>query len=222
MTGDISLQLRDLHDFLISEAVSEDAMLLGELDGFLAGIIVCPELIRPSEWLPLIWGETRPTFADDAQAQHIHELILSHYNDLIAQLNRERYEPIFELDLDGSAMWEIWIEGFARVMDLRPGSMGQLAERYLDDEDVQRAVFVLGRLCYLALDPERAQVLDIDAELEKLAPDLIASHVEILHQARLAEASSFRGSPPALQPKTGRNDPCPCGSGKKFKKCCLN
>lgn len=22
------------------------------------------------------------------------------------------------------------------------------------------------------------------------------------------------------EPKTGRNDPCPCGSGKKFKKCC--
>jgi hypothetical protein len=22
------------------------------------------------------------------------------------------------------------------------------------------------------------------------------------------------------RPKTGRNDPCPCGSGKKFKKCC--
>ena len=24
------------------------------------------------------------------------------------------------------------------------------------------------------------------------------------------------------QPKIGRNDPCPCGSGKKYKKCCLN
>lgn len=22
-------------------------------------------------------------------------------------------------------------------------------------------------------------------------------------------------------PKVGRNDPCPCGSGKKFKKCCM-
>ena len=22
-------------------------------------------------------------------------------------------------------------------------------------------------------------------------------------------------------PKTGRNDPCPCGSGKKYKHCCL-
>lgn len=23
------------------------------------------------------------------------------------------------------------------------------------------------------------------------------------------------------EPKVGRNDPCPCGSGKKYKKCCL-
>jgi len=23
------------------------------------------------------------------------------------------------------------------------------------------------------------------------------------------------------KPKTGRNEPCPCGSGKKFKKCCF-
>lgn len=27
-------------------------------------------------------------------------------------------------------------------------------------------------------------------------------------------------TPPAKQPKVGRNDPCPCGSGKKYKKCC--
>lgn len=25
-----------------------------------------------------------------------------------------------------------------------------------------------------------------------------------------------------MNEKTGRNDPCPCGSGKKFKNCCLN
>ncbi|MBO5220083.1 MAG: SEC-C domain-containing protein, partial [Clostridia bacterium] len=28
------------------------------------------------------------------------------------------------------------------------------------------------------------------------------------------------GSAPARTPKVGRNDPCPCGSGKKYKKCC--
>ena len=28
-------------------------------------------------------------------------------------------------------------------------------------------------------------------------------------------------APVRTEPKTGRNDPCPCGSGKKYKKCCL-
>jgi len=27
-------------------------------------------------------------------------------------------------------------------------------------------------------------------------------------------------TPQAAEKKVGRNDPCPCGSGKKFKKCC--
>jgi uncharacterized protein len=38
------------------------------------------------------------------------------------------------------------------------------------------------------------------------------------------DASAWPGRPePALNPfrNVGRNDPCPCGSGKKFKKCCL-
>lgn len=30
------------------------------------------------------------------------------------------------------------------------------------------------------------------------------------------------GQPVVKAPKVGRNDPCPCGSGKKYKKCCLN
>src|SRR5262249_59879887 len=45
--------------------------------------------------------------------------------------------------------------------------------------------------------------------------------------SRWREASRYtEGSPapsgrgPAM--KTGRNDPCPCGSGKKYKKCCLS
>ncbi|MGH7576811.1 MAG: SEC-C metal-binding domain-containing protein, partial [Longimicrobiales bacterium] len=36
-----------------------------------------------------------------------------------------------------------------------------------------------------------------------------------------------RGDPPSARPKplvaedkVGRNDPCPCGSGRKYKKCC--
>lgn len=31
-----------------------------------------------------------------------------------------------------------------------------------------------------------------------------------------------KGTPIRVEEKIGRNDPCPCGSGKKHKKCCLN
>ena len=39
-----------------------------------------------------------------------------------------------------------------------------------------------------------------------------------IKQGKTAD-SEYVSSPPA--PKVGRNDPCPCGSGKKYKKCCL-
>jgi SWIM/SEC-C metal-binding protein len=34
------------------------------------------------------------------------------------------------------------------------------------------------------------------------------------------ERAMVARQPKALTPKVGRNDPCPCGSGHKFKKCC--
>jgi uncharacterized protein len=49
-----SRQLRQLQQELL--ALGEDAMLLEELDGFIAGPLVCPELIMPSKWLPVVWG----------------------------------------------------------------------------------------------------------------------------------------------------------------------
>lgn len=35
-----------------------DPMTLSELDGYVTGILACPEMIVPSEWLPHVWGET--------------------------------------------------------------------------------------------------------------------------------------------------------------------
>jgi hypothetical protein len=42
-------------------------------------------------------------------------------------------------------------------------------------------------------------------------------------QRSVAAAARLRGDQPIGNPlrNVGRNDPCPCGSGKKFKKCCL-
>jgi len=35
-----------------------------------------------------------------------------------------------------------------------------------------------------------------------------------------AAAAAEKAKPVRTGPKVGRNDPCPCGSGKKFKHCC--
>ncbi|SEL08216.1 SEC-C motif-containing protein [Carnobacterium iners] len=41
-----------------------------------------------------------------------------------------------------------------------------------------------------------------------------------LHEQMIKSESSLSDKP--VIKKVGRNDPCPCGSGKKYKKCCLN
>jgi hypothetical protein len=35
-----------------------------------------------------------------------------------------------------------------------------------------------------------------------------------------SDSDDVAAQPFVREPKIGRNDPCPCGSGKKYKKCC--
>lgn len=47
--------------------------------------------------------------------------------------------------------------------------------------------------------------------LEKQAPPKKTAHIQAHHRTHIRSG-----------PKIGRNDPCPCGSGLKYKKCCLD
>ena len=58
-----------------------------ELDGYLTGIIVSPDLLLPSRWLDRIWGENEPTFDDRDQMQTIIAAVMDHYNAIIAALD---------------------------------------------------------------------------------------------------------------------------------------
>ena len=55
------------------DALGGEAMMLSELDGLLTGLIVCPDLIMPHEWLPLVWGDEEDVeelvFDSQSQAQ---------------------------------------------------------------------------------------------------------------------------------------------------------
>jgi uncharacterized protein len=64
--------------------------------------------------------------------------------------------------------------------------------------------------------------LDVDAidRLDEVAPGLIPSMVLTLNRWTKTRASKSPANQSVRSRKTGRNEPCPCGSGKKYKKCC--
>jgi preprotein translocase subunit SecA len=50
-------------------------------------------------------------------------------------------------------------------------------------------------------------------------PDADPESVAVMLQETPASTRNADASPGALAGKVGRNDPCPCGSGKKYKQC---
>ena len=58
-------------------------------------------------------------------------------------------------------------------------------------------------------------------EAPKAKPTLSLRHKENDDLAYSGSQTTDAGNQPAkAKPRVGRNDPCPCGSGKKYKKCC--
>jgi len=166
----------------------------------------------------VIWGSESPVFETMEEAGAVNSTIMWLYNDIAKQLGRSAYAPLFDIDTrTDETLCELWIEGFYKALTFRPD-----AWLTFGNGNAHKALATFMRLHQIANTP-RAQLtpMDIDDDLEKLAPDLIPFSVEELHRERLAQAGA---PPPANQnlKKVGRNDPCPCGSGKKFKKCCLN
>jgi hypothetical protein len=74
-TGPIDLDALD--DYLMSDLAPDESMGLSDLDGFLTGIVVGPELILPSEWLPVIWGGEEPEFQTEAEMRTVLGTIMA-------------------------------------------------------------------------------------------------------------------------------------------------
>ena len=58
--------------------------------------------------------------------------------------------------------------------------------------------------------------------MRKLFPSALASYAHLgrtIFEVRMQSEHPDR-SEPTRSSKIGRNEPCPCGSGKKYKKCC--
>ena len=222
MSG-LSRRLKQLDEELL--ALGEETMLLEELDGFIAGLLVCPELIKPGDWLPIVWNrdsaDQQPVFEDLDHVNRVLGLVMEHYNDVARTLmeNPDRYSPLFGIDKrNDDVLWELWIEGFEKAVALRPA-----AWKAFLDADGDTVAAMSGMLMLAAIARRDEEVKDHDTA-SATAPDRIADWVVNLNEWRLANYQPMQSIDPrggsASRKKVGRNDPCPCGSGKKYKKCC--
>ena len=114
-------ELTPLQDFLRSDRAPAAAMGLSELDGFLTGVAIGPELLMPSEWLPAIWGEEEPGFDDAENMRGVVALIMNRYNEILSSLRQEppAFAPILAKTPAGEAVASAWAKGFFRAVRLR-------------------------------------------------------------------------------------------------------
>jgi uncharacterized protein len=222
----LSRKEQQLSDALLD--LGEEAMLLEELDGFVAGLLVCPEMIPPSAWLPLVWnseGGSDPVFEDLAHANKVMGLVMAYYNEMARALfeQPDAYAPLFPVDQrNGDVIWELWIHGFDKATKLRVEAWLPLVSADTRTAEAWRGLMNLAELARAETRPSGDQYEALSAG----APDKIAGWVLDLNDWRLAHYQPPPGSRSGPNPfasasgKVGRNAPCPCGSGKKYKRCC--
>lgn len=170
------LALEALDEYLSSDASPDECMQLSDLDGFLTGIVVGPELIKPSEWLPVIWSGDPPEFENDETAELILGTIMGRYNEIVHSLAADppEFDPILWQTNDGFVIAGDWAEGFMDAISLRPIEWGDM----LDDEETGLPLFPI---IALAGKVETGSVPDGEADgqnqLLTEAADLIPSCV---------------------------------------------
>jgi uncharacterized protein len=204
-----------LAGFLECRQVPESTMSLEMLDGFFTALIIGPEEVPSSEYEPVIWSDhgAGPNWDSPKQAEYVFELFKRHWNAIAARKTGcAKHRPVVD-NFPATWLGEEWADGFMVGVDLRSDAWDQL----FDDSRADHVTL-----------PILSLTSDISGDTRsRITPKRREEIVEHLPATLQMIASYWRGPDSSLvwrKPihsiKVGRNEPCPCGSGKKYKKCC--
>lgn len=203
------------------------------LDGFFAALACCPDLIMPSEYMPYIQNGADEdgdlNFESIGEAKQFMELVNQHWNyvnDLLSKGSLETgdvYLPLVVENEKGEYRGNDWAKGFLSGTHLR----GDIWSNLINDEEKGGFMISIMTLAYEndpdpKMRPFKEPINDEkrDTILATAAAGVIWMHKHFLNQRSvyMPKTGTFVRS----GKKVGRNDPCPCGSGKKYKLCCIN
>ena len=208
-----------LGEFL--EGMGESAMNLEMLDGFFAALICGPESVLPSEYLPHVFGKEL-VFESNEQATEIIGLLMRHWNTIASTLARtlekdDVYLPVLFENADGVAPGNDWAQGFIRGVRLRTDSWDEV----IGSDETPGPIFPMLILAHEHDFDPASRPPEIKPEFrDELLQTMIVALTQIYryfapHRQSIASVPLRRQGP-----KVGRNDPCPCKSGRKYKHCC--
>jgi uncharacterized protein len=208
----------------LKECKGGRAMNIEQLDGFFAALIAGPEVVMSSEYYPEVFGgEMSDTyeFASLDEANEILGLMMRHWNTIARTLNKgEVYVPLLLEDEDGKAQGNDWARGFIRGMGMRHDGWAEL----VNDKEHGGCLIPMMMLCHEHDEDPEMRPKPISPEkreevIVRMAAGLLGAY-RYFRAHPQGGASARTSEPRRSTPKVGRNDPCPCGSGKKYKKFC--
>ena len=211
-------ELEWLDDVLARYGNEASIMDVAELDGMLTAVLSSPSDIEPADWLLALWGGAQhvPRWANDRERDHFVNLVLQHMDDVAERLSDypDQYAPLFgtrEEEGQEITIVEEWCFGY-----LRGAAMSDWSALPADLQPAFDAIALHGKEeNFTRLEALSAEEY-VDS-VEQIAPAAMA-----LHAYWMANPQAAPVKQPVTREKTpGRNDPCSCGSGRKYKNCCL-
>lgn len=214
---------------ILSSFPHENSMSLEKLDGFFAAIHCSPSMVPFSGFLSEIWGdetgEQEAPFDSTESMNNFLHLLMRFWNDFGRRFQEKVFLPILEVDDETeTAKGNQWAEGFLRGIRIS----GNFEELIANEDEGGSCIPILILAHEYDEDPEmRPFPTGITTkQREEILPSLCVGVTRIYHYfapyrkayARMdREKDTIRNT----ANKLGRNEPCYCGSGIKYKKCCL-
>ena len=181
--------------------------------------------------------EAEPNIADEDLLERLLKATDAVYDDKVGIVGKESFGG-FERGVMLQGVDSHWREHLAALDHLRQGiHLRGYAQKNPKQEYKREAFELFGQMLNLIKDEVVKTVMTVRIqsreEIEAAEEKLSQSHVENVHyqhsdfdanaapEELLAPTarSSEAGPQESGLPKVGRNDPCPCGSGKKYKQC---